>query len=83
MLAAVGTTDLILFLSLWVAGLKAFLIYILTPIFGIYGSAWAINIIQIFIGMASLKELWPFLPQSGEGFLPKWLPLFRCRVEHL
>lgn len=83
MLAAVGATDRILFLSLWVAGLKAFLIYILTPIFGIYGSAWAINIIQIFIGMASLKELWPFLPQSGEGFLPKWLPLFRCRVEHL
>lgn len=82
MLAAVGATDKILYLSLWVAGLKAFLIYILTPLFGIYGSAWAINIIQIFIGMASLKELWPFLPQSDGGFLPKWLPPYRCRVEH-
>lgn len=82
MLAAVGATDKILYLSLWVAGLKAFLIYILTPVFGIYGSAWAINIIQIFIGMASLKELWPFLPQSDGGFLPKWLPPYRCRAEH-
>ncbi len=82
MLAAVGATDKILYLSLWVAGLKAFLIYSLTPIFGIYGSAWAINIIQIFIGMASLKELWPFLPKSGGVFLPKWLPPFRYRAEH-
>ncbi|MGE5582681.1 MAG: oligosaccharide flippase family protein [Bacillota bacterium] len=82
MLAAVGATDKILYLSLWVAGLKAFLIYILTPLFGIYGSAWAINIIQIFMGMASLKELWPFLPQSGRGFLPKWLLPYRYRVEH-
>ena len=81
MLAAVGATAKILHLSLWVAGLKAFLIYILTPLFGIYGSAWAINIIQIFIGMASLNELWPFLPKSGGVFLPKWLPPFHCRVE--
>lgn len=82
MLAAVGATDKILCLSLWVAGLKTFLIYSLTPILGISGSAWAINIIQIFIGLASLRELWPFLPKSGEVSLPKWLPPFRCRAEH-
>jgi stage V sporulation protein B len=82
MLAAVGATDSILYLSLWVTGFKVFLIYSLTPIFGIYGSAWAINIIQIFIGTASLKELWPFLPKSGGVSLPKWRPLFRCRAQH-
>lgn len=81
LLAAVGATDKILYLSLWVAGLKTFLIYILTPIFGISGSAWAINIIQIFIGLASLKELWPFLPKSDGVSLPKWRTQFRYRVE--
>ena len=82
MLAAVGATDRILYLSLWVAGLKAFLVYILTPIFGISGSAWAINIIQIFIGLASLKELWPFVPKSDGVYLPKWRTQFRYRVGH-
>ncbi len=81
MLAAVGATDKILYLSLWVAGLKTFLIYTLTPIFGIYGSAWAINIIQIFIGLASLAALWPYLPKSGGVSLPRWRLPFRYRVE--
>lgn len=82
-LAAVGATDKILYLSLWVAGLKTFLIYALTPVFGIYGSAWAINIVQIFISLASLAELWPFLPKSGEVSLPKWKLPFRYRVGSL
>lgn len=83
MLAAVGATDKILFLSLWVVGLKTFLIYTLTPLFGVYGSAWAINIIQIFIALASLAALWPFLPKSGGVCLPRWRPPCRCRAELL
>ncbi len=82
-LAAVGATEKILYLSLWVAGLKTFLIYSLTPLFGIYGSAWAINITQIFIALASLAELWPFLPKSDGVSLPRWRLPFRCRVELL
>ncbi len=83
MLAAVGATDKILYLSLWVAGLKTFLIFTLTPTFGICGSAWAINIVQFFIALASLAELWPFLPKSGEESLPKWRLPFRYRAESL
>lgn len=82
-LAAVGATPKILYLSLWVAGLKTFLIYILTPLFGIYGSAWAINIVQIFIAMASLAELWPYLPKSCATALPKWKPRRRFQAEYL
>jgi stage V sporulation protein B len=83
MLAAVGATEKILCLSLWVVGLKTLLIYTLTPFFGIYGAAWAINITQFFIALASLAELWPFLPKSDGLSCPKWLPPFRCRTEPL
>lgn len=82
-LAAIGATDKILYLSLWVAGLKAFLIFTLTPILGIYGSAWAINIVQIFTALASLAVLWPFLPKSYGVSLPKWLRQYCCREEPL
>lgn len=83
MLAAVGATEKILYLSLWVVGLKTFLIYVLTPFFGIYGTGWAINITQFFIVLASSAELWPFLPKSGGESLPKLRRPFRYRAEPL
>jgi stage V sporulation protein B len=82
-LAAVGATEKILYLSLWVVGLKTFLVYVLTPFFGIYGTAWAINITQFFIALASSAEIWPYLPKSGGVFLPKLRRQFRYRVEPL
>jgi stage V sporulation protein B len=64
-LAAIGATRKILLLSLWSVGLKTFSLIVLTPFLGIEGSAWAINVTQIFIGLASMVEVWQFLPKPG------------------
>lgn len=64
-LAAVGATDTILLLSIWGAGLKAFALIILTPLLGIIGAAWAINITQIFNCLTSLHQVRRFLVKPG------------------
>jgi stage V sporulation protein B len=64
-LAAVGATQKVMLLSLWGVGLKTFSLIVLTPLFGIIGAAWAINITQIFTCLASLHEVRRILPQPG------------------
>ena len=56
-MAATGATDKILWLSIWAMGLKTFLLIVLIPATGIKGAAWAINSTQIFIALASLREV--------------------------
>lgn len=67
-LAAVGATQKILTLSLWSAGLKAFALVALIPLLGIEGAAWAFNFTQIFLALASLAQLLPYLPKSNYNF---------------
>ena len=55
-LSATGGTDKILWISIWTVGLKTFSLVVLTPLIGIHGSAWAINITQIFQCLASSVE---------------------------
>jgi O-antigen/teichoic acid export membrane protein len=64
-LAAVGATNKVMILSIWGVGLKTFALMVLTPLLGIVGAAWAINITQIFTCLASLYEVRRFLPQPG------------------
>ena len=64
-MVAVGATDKILKLSLWSIGLKTFMFMILVPLRGIEGAAWAINITQIFVSLASLVELKRVLQSPG------------------
>jgi stage V sporulation protein B len=77
-LAAVGATNKVMFLSIWGVGLKTFTLFVLTPLLGIVGAAWAINITQIFNCLASLVEVRRFLPQLGASALPRWPKPFRC-----
>ena len=70
-LVAVGATDKVMVLSIWGVGLKTFALVVLTPLFGIIGAAWAINITQIFTCLASLYEVKRFLPQPGASVPPK------------
>lgn len=62
-LVAIGATNKVMILSIWGVGLKTFALVVLTPLFGIIGAAWAINITQIFTCLASLYEVKQFLPQ--------------------
>lgn len=64
-MVAVGATDKTLKLSLWSIGLKTFMFMILVPLRGIEGAAWAINITQIFVSLASLVELKRVLQPTG------------------
>jgi stage V sporulation protein B len=65
-LSAMGATDKILWISIGSVGLKTLTLVVLTQFLGIHGSAWAINITQIFLCLASmagamrvLKDLTP------------------------
>jgi stage V sporulation protein B len=55
-LSAVGATDKILWISIGSICLKTLSLVVLTPFLGIHGSAWAINITQIFLCLASMAE---------------------------
>ncbi len=64
-LSAIGATDQILWISIWSVGLKTLLLVILTPFFGIQGSAWAINTTQIFQSLTSMAAIRKLLPKLG------------------
>ncbi len=78
LLAAIGKTDKILFLTLWATGLKTCLLVFLTPMMGIKGAAWSFTITQIFIALASWAELRQAWPETDLKTVPRWLQPFRC-----
>jgi stage V sporulation protein B len=75
-LAAIGATKTVMGLSIWGVGLKSFALIGLTPLLGVVGAAWAINITQIFTCLASSYEVKRFLLPHGASVLPKWLRPF-------
>jgi stage V sporulation protein B len=81
-LASIGKTDKVLSLSLWSTGLKTGLLVFLTPLLGINGSAWAFNIAQIFIALASLAELRHSWPEPVPKICPRSLRPFRFLRQH-
>lgn len=56
-LSAVGSSSIILMLSLWGIGLKTMLFFILIKPLGINGAAWSITVTQIFIFLASFAKI--------------------------
>jgi stage V sporulation protein B len=76
-LAAVGATKKVMFLSIWGVGLKTFALIALIPVFGVVGAAWAINVTQIFTCLASLHEVRLLLRPLSTSILPRWLKPFR------
>ena len=75
-LAAIGATDRILLLSLWALALKTCMIITLTPWLGINGAAWAFNITQIFLALASLDQLRQLWPQAVPSIRPRLRRLY-------
>jgi stage V sporulation protein B len=82
-LAAVGATKKVMVLSIWGVGLKTFALIGLTPLLGVVGAAWAINITQIFTCLASMHEVRCLLMPLSASILPRWLKPFRFPWRHL
>lgn len=60
-LSAIGSSEKILWVSLWAIGLKTALFFVSINIFGINGAAWTITITQIFIFITSFTQVEPYL----------------------
>jgi stage V sporulation protein B len=76
-LSAVGATDKILWISFWSVSLKTLTLVIFTPLLGIHGSGWAINITQIFLCLASMAEARQVLKAPAASSSPRWPRPFR------
>lgn len=76
-LSAMGATDRILWISIGSVGLKALALVVLTPISGIQGAGWAINITQIFLCLASMSGALHVLKPHVSSDCPKWMLPFR------
>lgn len=76
-LSAVGATDKILWISTGSVGLKTLALVALTPLIGIQGAGWAINMTQIFLCLASMAEARRVLKAPGALSFPRWTQPFR------
>lgn len=76
-LSAIGATDKILLISFWSVSLKTLTLIVFTPLLGIHGSGWAINITQIFLCLASMAEARRVLKAPGASNFPRWTRPFR------